>query len=434
MIMKNLLCCLMIVYSCLVFTESSIAQQQIPLGGNTFTNADESGRELITEEGILPWAGTSTHFDTYIRVSHTGSMAFSVLASAEYRSVVQVNLMGKNVRIVIDGDSAKWYSIGTWEIRDTGYLKIRLSGISTSGAVFPRISRYAVRGTAIDANTRYVPNNEGNFFYWGRRGPSVHLNYLVADSIAVSWLYNELTVPAGEDKIGSYFMADGFAEGYFGIQVNSETERRILFSVWSPFETDDPKSIPDSLRIRLTDKGKDVVTGEFGNEGAGGQSFLRYPWKSGHTYRFLLGARDLGHHHTQYSAYFFAPETGHWQLIASFDRPQAPSTLHRLHSFLENFIPQTGDQERRVLFGNQWICTASGQWLEITKAVFSADNTARKGYRMDFYGNLNGNRFELKNCGFFDLYQSIGKILERPAQHQFPCEADKFVSALRSSD
>jgi hypothetical protein len=47
----------------------------------------------------------------------------------------------------------------------------------------------------------------------------------------------EITVPVGQDPIGSYFMANGFGEGYFGFQVNSKTERRVLFSVWSPFRT-----------------------------------------------------------------------------------------------------------------------------------------------------------------------------------------------------
>jgi len=28
-------------------------------------------------------------------------------------------------------------------------------------------------------------------------------------------------------------------------------------------------------------KGKDVYTGEFGNEGSGGQSYRKYMWKSG---------------------------------------------------------------------------------------------------------------------------------------------------------
>lgn len=53
-------------------------------------------------------------------------------------------------------------------------------------------------------------------------------------------------------------MANGFGEGYFGMQVNSETERRILFSVWSPFKTDNPKEIPDDHKITLNKVGQQV--------------------------------------------------------------------------------------------------------------------------------------------------------------------------------
>ena len=83
-------------------------------------------------------------------------------------------------------------------------------------------------------------------------------------------------------------------EGYFGIQVNSATERRILFSVWSPFSTDNPKEIPDDKKIKLLRKGKDVHTGEFGNEGSGGQSYLRYQWKTGTTSGDGSGDRSNG--------------------------------------------------------------------------------------------------------------------------------------------
>ena len=44
-------------------------------------------------------------------------------------------------------------------------------------------------------------------------------------------------------------------------QVNSSTERRILFSIWSPFKTDDPKSVPADQRVQLIKKGKNVTTG-----------------------------------------------------------------------------------------------------------------------------------------------------------------------------
>ena len=80
----------------------------------------------------------------------------------------------------------------------------------------------------------------------------------------IEYFYNEMAVSKGSDLLGSYFMANGFAEGYFGIQVNSQTERIILLSLWSPLKTDDPTSIPEDQKIKLLKKGDDVISNDFG--------------------------------------------------------------------------------------------------------------------------------------------------------------------------
>lgn len=160
-------------------------------------------------------------------------------------------------------------------------------------------------------------------------------------------------------------------------------------------------------------KGEGVYAGAFGHEGSGGQSYLRYNWKAGITYRFLIGGTPDGHNNTIFTAYFFDPERGIWMLIASFLRPKTDNYLTGLHSFLENFIPEGGDKTREVLFGNQWVCDENGSWLELTKAVFTYDNTAAAGYRMDYAGGITGNYFYLKNCGFFNTYIPYKSVFER---------------------
>jgi len=35
----------------------------------------------------------------------------------------------------------------------------------------------------------------------------------------VEWFYNEIFVPKDCDVVGSYYMANGFQQGYFGMQV-----------------------------------------------------------------------------------------------------------------------------------------------------------------------------------------------------------------------
>ncbi len=399
---------------------SPAAQIIVPVGGNTFT---ASGDRNIGREGIVRWSNEKQQFTTYVRVTQPGTLQLAVnLKVPEGRSRLKISLVGKAKEIDVEGNSYRDHSAGEWTIKDTGYVACIISGISKTGTVFADIVSLTMEGSSINEETAYVKNNEGNFFHWGRRGPSVHLGYTLPAEVKAEWFYNEVTVPVNQDVIGSYFMASGFAEGYFGFQVNSATERRILFSVWSPFKTDNPKQIPGDQKIQMLKKGADVHTGEFGNEGSGGQSYLRYNWKAGNTYKFLIHGKPVDSTHTEYTAYFFAPETNKWMLIASFKRPKTNTYLKRLHSFLENFSPEQGYIERTVLFNNQWIIDANGKWMELNKARFTGDNTAVKGYRMDYGGGYDKktNSFYLRNCGFFNDYTQLNTNFERPLSGKQP--------------
>ena len=315
----------------------------VPLGGNTWSSSNEIAGGSVTENGIENWANENTTFTTYVRVSATGNLhAWLHLEVPNGKSILELTINGQSKKIEVEGKDAKDYDAGDWEIADTGYIAFKLKGISKTGEIFADVNSLELEGSAIDEHTVFTKNNEGNFFHWGRRGPSVHLNYAVPENTNIEWFYNEVTVPEGNDIIGSYFMADGFGEGYFGMQVNSATERHILFSVWSPFKTDNPKDIPEDQKIQLLKKGENVHAGEFGNEGSGGQSYMNYNWKAGTTYKFLLHAKPDENNHTTYTAYFFAPEDGVWHLIASFKRPATNTWLKHLYSFLENFSPVRG--------------------------------------------------------------------------------------------
>ncbi|MDF2193427.1 DUF3472 domain-containing protein [Paraflavitalea sp. CAU 1676] len=408
------------------FSAAASATIQVPLGGNTWAFGGAERRQ-VSGNGIERWKNKEVYFITYVRINTPGSMVVKLKASNAQASQLTMTIAGKKKKVPVGAGVDQWAAAGEWQVKDTGYIAIRLEGESRTGDEFPAISDYEISGTAINTATAYVKNNEGNFFYWGRRGPSVHLNYPFADSTQAEWFYNEVTVPVGQDVIGSYYMANGFGEGYFGMQANSATERRILFSVWSPFSTDDPKSIPEDMRITMLKKGEGVHTGEFGNEGSGGQSYLRFPWKAGLTYRFLLRGVPDNNNHTTYTAYFYDPEQSKWMLIASFKRPKTNKHLTRFHSFLENFNPEQGHLERRVLFGNQWIRDVKGNWISLSKAGFTYDNTAAKGYRKDYAGGVEGDKFFLKNCGFFNQYTLYRTSFERTGgSHQPEVDLEKL--------
>lgn len=386
----------------------------IPLGGNAWVNNNSKTR--INKNGVSNWSAGSDVISIYFRTEAAGKAELSLrLSVPEGKTKISLTAGGKTLEKEVSNLGAAVVNIGEIDIRQAGYIKIELRGLSKTGDVFAEVSDLIVSGSVLSAGTSYVKNNEGNYFHWGRRGPSVHLNYKIPkEAEKVEWFYNELMVPEGEDKLGTYFMANGFSAGYFGMQVNSPTERRVLFSIWSPFNTDDPKAIPDSLKIILKKKGSTTKTGEFGNEGSGGQSYLFYPWKAGKSYAFLIRAQaQTDKRTTVYTAYFKDIEKGEWMLVASFERPQSGIYLTGLHSFLENFSPATGDQSRKCTYTNQWAVDNKGVWHEVTAATFTADATARINYRKDYAGGSEGTSFFLKNCGFFNDSTPIQTLLER---------------------
>ncbi|MGC4037517.1 MAG: DUF3472 domain-containing protein [Chitinophagaceae bacterium] len=376
----------------------------IPPGGNSWvTKKAANGNEAVTDSCWINWQHAETIFSIYIGINKAGKLKLSALLNVpEGESIIQCSIKGVKKKISLSGIAKKEFALGTWSVTP-GYIKIDVQGVSKTGKVFANINNFFAEGSAIDETTAWVKNNEGNYFYWGRRGPSVHINYDISKvNNDIEWFYNEIKVPEGYDPVGSYFMANGFGEGYFGMQVNSLSERRILFSVWSPFETDDPSKIPDDKKIKLLKKGKEVHTGEFGNEGSGGQSYLKYNWKAGATYRFLLKGEPVDNNYTNYTAWFYAPELKKWLLIASFSRPATHTYLTKLHSFLENFEPSTGYITRKAYYQNQWVADKSGKWFALNEMTFTADATARKGYRKDYKGGADNGSFYLQNCGFFN--------------------------------
>lgn len=390
----------------------------IPAYGNSWVpDEPEKTEEMIGESGICNWNENDIKIRTYFKTEETGKIDVGLVVNAKNASTLTVSLGDKLTKIKIAGAGQDTVAVGTFEITEPGYHFVELQGADKNGASFPDVQAVLIGGPATDKKVWFVNDD----FYWGRRGPSVHLSFQVPDDAGdVVYFYNEITVPEQNDVIGSYFMANGFANGYFGIQVNSPAERRVLFSVWSPFNTDNPNEIPKDKRIVLLKKGEDVHAGEFGDEGSGGQSYFRFMWKAGTTYRFLLKGQPAGNNKTDFTAWFFAPELGEWKLIASFRRPETDTYLTRLYSFLENFYPEYGDHTRRAYYSNQWIYTTNNKWVELNRIKFTADATARKESRMDYAGGAEGEKFYLQNCGFFSQTTTVDTYFERELTGKTP--------------
>jgi len=149
-----------------------------------------------------------------------------------------------------------------------------------------------------------------------------------------------------------------------------------------------------------------------------------FDWKAGTTYKFLLKAKPSVNNSTDYTAYFYAPEIGEWELIASFRRPMISTYVKRPHSFLENFMPNMGDQTRKVDYSNQWLLDKNGKWHAVKNAKFTADATAGNQSRMDYAGGVENNTFFLQNCGFFDETTPMNSIFLKSITGNKPPKID----------
>jgi hypothetical protein len=398
----------------------------IPLAGNAYSSNPFANTNTITEIGIENWSNSQEYFTAYFRISEPGNLELSLTNNAVKslgKSTLEFTINGLSKKIQFDEANKNHYPIGTWKINKAGYVAVIIKGITKEKSTFPSISSLTVTTHLSKEKIAFVQDKGASYFYWSKRGPYVVLSYPIQEDINYEWFYNEVTVPKGSDFVGSYFATSGCSEAYFGMQVNSDVERRILFSVWSPFTTDNPQTIPESKRVQLLKKGEGVTVGEFGGEGSGGQSYFKYNWKAGSTYKFLLHAIPQPNNFTRYSAYFFAPESNEWKLIASFSRPETQTYLKGLYSFLENFMPEQGNLTREVFFDNQWVCDQKGNWTEINKAQFMSQDIGQVGNtgdRMDFSGGVKNQSFFLKHCGFFDSDTPKTTVFKRPLANKKP--------------
>ncbi|MBL8867400.1 MAG: DUF3472 domain-containing protein [Planctomycetia bacterium] len=199
---------------------------------------------------------------------------------------------------------------------------------------------------------------------------SVHLGYSAPAGTA---FYNEMTVEKSAD--GTYFMAAGFRHGYFGIQELANGKKLAIFSVWDPTAGDDPKKVDENKRVKTLHKGEGVRVGRFGGEGTGGQSFFDFDWKVGETYRFLVTAKPDGTDRTAYSGYFYLNDKKEWKHLVTFSTITNGKLLEGYYSFVEDFRRNkvSTTKTRRAQFGNGWVKTTKGEWVELAKARFTAD-------------------------------------------------------------
>ena len=201
-----------------------------------------------------------------------------------------------------------------------------------------------------------------------RAARSVHLGYPAPEG---DLYYQEMVVEKSAN--GSYFMAAGWNTGYFGIQqLDSPTNKVVIFSVWDPTKGDDPKAVRTEDRVELLHEGPGVRIKRFGGEGTGGQCMAPFNWQLGETNRFLIRG-EVQTNKTAYSAFVWQPQAQTWWHLATFRTRTGGDPLKGYYSFLEDFRRdgQSVLETRQARFRNGWVRSSKGEWVSLTRARFT---------------------------------------------------------------
>jgi FKBP-type peptidyl-prolyl cis-trans isomerase len=415
------------------FYFSSWSQNTYSIPANTgYAVPAENDEENFFQQGkgLQNWIDLKQEIQYFFHLAGTGKLTLELsVKNAEAGSIISVEIANKSFKIAIPQSSSFLKKmVGTVDIKDSGFYNIKIKGLKKGGNSIADIGSLELSGPA----TAGIHFNKKQ----RRNAASVHLRYPISDTTRLISFYNEITIPENADIVHSYYMSNGFSRGYFGIQVNSEKERRIIFSVWDAGnEAVNRSNVADSNKVKLLAKGEGVFADDFGNEGTGGHSHWVYPWKTGVTYKMLVTAlTDSASQTTTYTGYFFLPEQQKWKLIASFRAPKDGKPLRNLYSFNENFVGSNGQLQRFAYFGNQWGQRENGTWLELTESRFSYDATGKAGDRIDYGGGMEGGMFYLWNGGFKTATAKFGDIFIRPTKNVKPIidltkNADSAVQA-----
>jgi hypothetical protein len=398
---------------CLCGVFRAQAELQVP-AFTAYLDPDPDGARVSSRSGISGWTDPSLKVLWFGEITTPGKLDCSVMlrlpAGGETR--LRLTVAGKSHEVAVKGAGRDLVraAFSSFDIPAAGYHRFTLESLNEAGQTAGAIETLVLDGPAVAG---------AHFNLKARRNAaSVHLAYPTADFKNIDAFYCEVT--GVETPLWTYFEACGWHRGYFGMQVNSPTERRIIFSVWdSGGEGVDRKKVGEPDRVKLLAKGDGVDAGDFGNEGTGGHSHLVFNWKTGEKQRFLVTATPTNATQTIYTGYWFHPENKQWMLISSWRAPKDGSYLRGLYSFSENFGGSNGCLRRKALYGNQWLHTADGQWHEQSTATFSHDPTG-KSDRLDRFMGVEDGQFFLSQGGFISGFTKYGTLFTRPATGRSP--------------
>ncbi len=215
--------------------------------------------------------------------------------------------------------------------------------------------------------------------------------------------YGEITVLATHPGIyycGANWHPGEPAGGYCGIQHNSPTEKRTIFSIWD--------TTPD-LHPAVTAADAKTIFNRFGGEGTGAHTHMLWPWKLDETFQFFVQKTPGKKADTTDARYYiFDPSQKKWLHSATItcpngDKKSVATIGGGLNSFLENFSGQDRDAPKVAIY-RLWLGTSAGN----LKCLRRAGGDGIWGQLHEAYFLAAGSEAEL-NATFAKLEPRYGK-------------------------
>src|SRR6266566_3770993 len=177
--------------------------------------------------GVSGWTDPGQKILWFGELKNPGELdcSLELRLPAGVESKLRLTVAGKSREATVTGtsnDLAK-ANFGAFDIAAPGYQSFTLESLNAAAHPAGDIQTLTLNGpAAVGAHFNLQPGR-------GRAAASVHLFYPTSGCTNLDAFYCEVT--AQETPVWSYFEACGWHRGYLGMQVNSPTERRIIFSV-----------------------------------------------------------------------------------------------------------------------------------------------------------------------------------------------------------
>ncbi|HAA50865.1 MAG TPA: hypothetical protein DCE43_14210, partial [Planctomycetaceae bacterium] len=152
------------------------AEWSIPVAGNAFRTAPGPGGNGFQRDGTIAWSDPAAVFSMYFHVDRPAKLTLAIKAGSKSgRSTLATRVGEKKFSTVIDGIELADRKLGRVSVEKAGYVRVDFRGSKRTGDLYAAIGSLGVSSETAGLVVDYVRTNKGNMFYWGRRGPSVHL-------------------------------------------------------------------------------------------------------------------------------------------------------------------------------------------------------------------------------------------------------------------